>query len=484
MKSIDTLKPNVLFVLSDQHGYKFMGNSGHHIVNTPNLDKIASKSVNFSNCYCQNPLCAPSRASMLAGKYSKNIGIYENRHILESNSLTLPRLLSKNGYKTCVIGKTHFNGDQFHGYQQRPYGDLFGQAHQPDPARTPDLGFNGLGDVLGNSGESKIPLPLTQTEICVSESVKWLQTYMSDGRNEPFFLSVNFDKPHFPMRAPKKFIDNYLGKVELPDYPKEYLTEMAVPFVLEAVKINGEYHHYNKDEEIQKRALASYYACIEWVDDAVGRIVDTLDYLGLGENTIIIYSSDHGEMASQKGFWQKTVFFDNSAKVPLIIRMPEKYRKYFVSDQLVGLVDVFPTICELSGIEIPEECDGISLASVLLEKIPIERDHIFSETVALMVPEHAGCMLRKGDYKFNYYLDGNHELYNLKTDPDEWKNLYNDEDYNELSNNMKCQVIEFWEPDKQIGRYLSTPCMKKQKDQYFYSNQFLTADGRIIEGRP
>jgi choline-sulfatase len=139
----------------------------------------------------------------LTGQYSKDLGIYENRHILEANTITIPRVLGQAGYRTCLIGKAHFNGDQFHGYQQRPYGDLYGQAHQPEQIRSGDSADDsGLGDILGNSGATEISLPLTQTEICVSEAAKWLQSHVDTNPDQPFFLSVNFDKPHFPMRAP------------------------------------------------------------------------------------------------------------------------------------------------------------------------------------------------------------------------------------------------------------------------------------------
>ena len=149
-------------------------------------------------------------------------------------------MLGQAGYRTCLIGKAHFNGDQFHGYQQRPYGDLYGQAHQPEQIRSGDSADDsGLGDILGNSGATEIPLPLTQTEICVSEASKWLQSHADTNPDQPFFLSVNFDKPHFPMRAPRHLYEKYAGRVQLPVYPEHYLDQEAVPFVRNAVAING-----------------------------------------------------------------------------------------------------------------------------------------------------------------------------------------------------------------------------------------------------
>ncbi len=479
-------KPNILFFLSDQHSQRFLGHNGKSPVNTPVLDSLAEQGVSFVNAYCQNPLCVPSRASLLTGKYSKNLGIYENRHILESNIQTLPRVLGDAGYQTCLIGKTHFNGEQYQGYQQRPYGDLFGQGHQPDYIRTGASweSESGLEDILDNSGATAIPLPMTQTEICVSESVKWLQCYADKAKSQPFFLSVNFDKPHFPYRAPDNYFQKYGDNVEMPDYPDDYANTMAVEFVKKAFQVNGGWNHYGKDREIHKRALAAYCGCVEWIDNAIGRILESLEFLGLAENTIVIYSADHGEMAGEKGAWQKTVFFDSSAKVPLIIKWPGKIREGVKSEILTGLIDLFPTLCEFAQIPVPAECDGVSLAQHLCSNANIARNEIFSESVVLKVPEHAGCMLREERYKYNYYLQGKHELYDVLEDVKEENNLIDCPELEEIAAKMRKKIEVFWKPEKQIERYQNCPKMEKEKHFYPYSNQFITADGMIFNGRP
>ncbi|MEI6579018.1 MAG: sulfatase-like hydrolase/transferase [Eubacteriales bacterium] len=433
MSEFQPKKPNILFILSDQHNASFLGCNGNELINTPHLDMLASQGVLFENAYCQNPLCVPSRCSLLTGKYSKNLGIYENRHILESDSTTIPKVLLEQGYKTCVIGKTHFNGEQYQGYQQRPYGDLFGQAHQPDPKRTEPAPDSGLGDVIGNSGATGIPLPLTQTEICVSETAKWLQTHAAQKDSRPFMLSVNFDKPHFPIRAPKKYFEKYKGKVRIPEFYPDYIEKYAVPFVKKAFEVNGAWEHYGKDRDIHERALAAYYACIEWVDNAIGRILQVLEYLELADDTIIIYASDHGEMAGEKGAWQKTVFFDASSKVPFIMRWPSKFPAGQRRKEPVGLIDLFPTLCDFAGIPAPKECDGISLKPLLFGDETIERKAIFCESVVLKVPEYAGCMIRNEKWKYSYYLDGTEELYDMKNDPGELNNLASVEQYSLLS---------------------------------------------------
>jgi choline-sulfatase len=475
-------RPNILFIMSDQHSPHVLGCGGNKTIATPSLDKLASEGAIFDNGYCQNPLCAPSRASVLTGRYSKSLGIYDNMQVLESNSLTFPRVLGKAGYRTCLIGKSHLNGEQFQGYQERPYGDLFGQAHQPDPRRLPEFGINGLGDVVGNHGASEIPDPLTQTEICVAEACKWMQLHTAQHPEQPFLLSVHFDKPHFPIRPPKRFQEKYEGRVELPKTPDNYL-DGAVPFIREAIANNETGHHYGKDFDLQLGALESYYGCVEWVDDAVGRILEVLDYLGLTEDTLVIYTSDHGEMGGEHGTWQKSLFFEASAGVPFIMRWPGKIQAGTRRPEIVGLVDAFPTVCDAAGIDIPDTCEGKSLLP-LFGGGSIERDGIFSESAVLRKTEIAGCMYRTGPWKYAYYLDGNEELYNLEEDPEEWNNRASDRDCEDIVKTLRQKTTDFWEPDNYLERLRRTPIMSREKHFYEFSNQFITGTGAIIDGRP
>lgn len=476
-------KPNILFILSDQHSPHVLGSAGNPIINTPNLDKLASEGILFNNMYCQNPLCVPSRASLITGQYSKTTGIYDNMHIMQANITTLPRTLSKNGYKTCLIGKSHFNGEQFHGYQQRPYGDIYGQGHQPDPGREEKYGINGLGDVLGNSGASEIPIELTQTEICVAEACKWLQIHKSSQNEQPFMLSVHFDKPHFPIKPPEKFYEKYKGRLKLPDV-KENLSQSPISFIKEGIAHNETGHHYGKDYDVQLQALEAYYGCVEWVDDAAGRIIDVLDYLGYRENTIVIYSSDHGEMGGEHGTWQKTLFYEASARVPAIIRWPGRIKPGSVTDEISGLLDMFPTICDAAGILIPETCEGMSLIPVIQGNRKLKRDGIFCESAVLRATNIAGCMYRTRKWKYCYYLDGSEELYDLEADPEEVNDLCSQPEIGDLIGGFRKIAIDFWKPEEYPERLARTPKMSREKHFYEFSNQFITGDGRIIDARP
>jgi len=478
-----TSRPNILFLLSDQHSPHFLGATGHLAVATPHLDRLARDGAIFTQAYCQSPLCAPSRASLLTGRYCRDLGIYDNQHILESNGVTFPRVLGSSGYRTCVIGKTHYNGEQFQGYQERPYGDLFGQAHQPDPCRLPERGDAGLGGVIEAAGPSGIPLPLTQTEICVAESTKWLQAHVAQRAGQPFCLSVHFDKPHFPICPPPAYFERYAGRVHLPDLPAGFL-DREVPFVRAAMRNFGICDPERTNRAAHERALAAYCGCIEWVDDAVGRILATLDYLGLAENTLVIYASDHGEMAGERGTWQKSLFYEASARIPLLMRLPgaaeSRGRRV---DAPVGLIDMFPTFCHLAGAPTPAGCGGTSLLP-LLRGESIARDAIYSESVVIKEPAHAGCMIRTGRWKYNTYLDGAEELYDLAADPGEWQNLAAAPAHRAVRNALRRRVLAFWEPEKQLARYEARPRMSRQKHFYEFSNQFLLGNGAVIDARP
>jgi choline-sulfatase len=476
-------RPNILLLLSDQHNADVMGCAGDGLVATPHLDRLAAAGLRHDAAYCQNPVCSPSRASLISGRYSRSCGIYDNKHVLEANGMTLPRALGATGYRTCLIGKMHFNGEQFQGFQQRPYGDLFGQAHQPDPRRTPDKGFNGLGGVLDNSGPSALPLPLTQTEICVAETAKWLQQHVGLHGAQPFFLTVSLDKPHFPMNPPPEYYERYRGRVRVPPFPAGWLEE-TVPFVQTALRTNPVGEHYGCDPEVHERALTAYYGCLEWIDDAIGRILATLDYLGLAEDTIVVYSSDHGEMMGQKGLWQKTYFFDASARVPFLVRWPGRIEPGTTSDEPVGLIDLFPSFCAAAGATVPDECEGMDLTAHWTRREPVAREGIWSESVVLDHPDHAGCMLRTRGWKYNLYLDGHDELYDLIQDPEEWTNLATDPAQAGRRAAMRAEAEAWWRPEQQAERYRRTPMMQRQKDQYFYSNQFMGGDGTVFDGRP
>ncbi|QEN06733.1 hypothetical protein EXM22_01520 [Oceanispirochaeta crateris] len=475
-------QPNILFILTDQHNASISGFEGNRIIDTPSLDGLASQGMQFGKAYCQSPLCVPSRSSLLTGRYCRNINVYDNQDILDTAYDTIPGTFAAAGYSTALVGKAHFNGEQYHGYQYRPYGDIFGQGHQPDPRRVPEKGDAGLGDILYQAGPSQIPLPLTQTEICTHESVKWLQSHVSLHPDQPFFLSVHYDKPHFPINPPPSLYEKYRDLVQLPPHWRHGLhgdshLKKLSPFVRENFICEGS---YQVPEETHLNCLAAYYGCIEWVDTNIGRLLESLDYLGLSDNTIVVYSSDHGDMASYHGSWQKMVFYDHSSRVPLIMKYPGIIPEAEVCLDPVGLIDLFPTFCGMANLTIPEGLDGINLAPHFSGEL-IGRDRIYGESVLIHKPQFAGAMVRTNDWKCCYYLDGSVELYDMENDPEEENNLAIEE--SSTAEELVEDIKQFWNPEEQIFRYNKNPKSPREKHFYPYSNQYF-ANGGWFDARP
>jgi choline-sulfatase len=466
--------PNILFLLSDQHNFRCVTENADTPVATPALDRLANGGMRFDAAYCQNPLCVPSRASLITGTHCRSHGIYDNRHILPAGGPTLPRAFAEAGWRTALIGKAHFNGEQFQGFQERPYGDLYGQAHQPDPARRTAHGESGLGDILGDAGPSGIPLAMTQTEICVAEAAKWLQHHAAQPGEAPFFLAVHLDKPHFPINPPAVFFDRHAGTA-LPVVPE---ADPPVPFVRAAHAASGTAHH-DGDTAVARHALAAYYGCVEWVDDAVGRVLDVLDYLDLARDTLVVYTSDHGEMAARRAMWQKTVFFEDAARVPLILRWPGHIPEGGRCATPVSLIDLFPTLLAAAGLPSPAHLEGRDLAPAWAGGLS-PRD-VFVESVVLKQPDHAGCMIRRGRWKYALYLDGEEELYDLDADLEERRNLAATADEAAA---LRDAVRAFWDPAGFRARYDATPRMPREKHFYPFSNQFIGGNGAVFDARP
>lgn len=475
-------RPNILFIISDQHNFRALGIEGNKVVRTPSLDQLAREGASFDKAYCQNPICVPSRSSIITGQYSRNIGIYDNRQILDPSRTTLPRVLKENGYRTCLIGKAHFNGEQFQGFQERPYGDILGQGHQPDPVRANDKGEAGYGNLFEQAGPSGIPRLLQQTEICSSEAAKWLQIHRAISPDQPFFLSLQYDKPHQPFNPPAPYHEFYRDKVKLPRVPDDYFERLAPP-VKEYYERMG---YHQKPAALHRNTLAAYYGCVEWVDSAIGHVLAALKYLGFEDNTIVVYTSDHGEMAGEHKLWQKSVFYEASVKVPLIIRWPKQIKPRSRYKNPVGLLDLFPTLCQAAQVTIPDTCDGISLLP-LFNGRKIQRDAIFSETFfpkQTGTPVSAGCMIRKGKWKYNLYLDGSEELYDLLRDPEEWNNLAGSRRHQDVVRELGGQLRKFWNP-KEFDKYHAAAAhVQHPKHCYWFSNQFMLGNGMIVDARP
>ena len=424
--------PNILYLLSDEHSFRCMGHvldeEGGEPVHTPALDRLANEAIRFSDAYCQMPLCTPSRISQLTGREVRGSGAWNNNSVLRPELATLPKALTGAGYATCLVGKMHLGGNrQFVGFQHRPYGDLTGRTgHQWEPL-LPDASHS-MRDRTGGVGVTAIPESLLQDQVVAQESVAWLREQARAHPHQPWFLCASFSRPHFPLTAPRRHIDAY--------WP-DGVTEPRVPAAGDAydhpmsVAMRRGFRAEAIEHKEMLRARAAYFANVSYLDEVVGDLLLRLDSSGLLENTVIVYTTDHGELAGEHGVWWKNGWYEGCTRVPLLISLPEQRRSRSESHRRppevcrtpVGLTDLFPTLCRLADAAVPEELDGIDLRVGDGPVRPPERP-IFCD--ALTPRWGAGMefrMIRWRQYKYVTFRDAPPLFFDLADDPGEQRNL-------------------------------------------------------------
>ncbi|WP_276256561.1 sulfatase family protein [Halomontanus rarus] len=491
-------RPNVLFLLSDEHSFRclsFLDDQRGEPVNTPALDNIAARGTTFDRAYCQMPLCTPSRICMLTGREVRRCNGWGNGNVLPSNCPTIPDAFGGAGYDTCLVGKMHLGGDrQFVGFDDRPYGDLTGGAgHQWEPLDR--VGEGGKAARILDAGVSELPESRLQEYTTTRESLSWIREReaSSDG---PWFLCASLSRPHFPLTAPRRYVDRYwdleqgepTGPLTEPkvkhggDTADHPLTEAAIEgFELEDV-----------DERSQLRARAFYFACVDFLDDVVGEFLATLERDGLLENTIIVYTSDHGELAGEHGLWWKHTWHEAATRVPFLVQTPahraDDYEPATIETP-VSLADLFPTLCGLASVDIPDCLDGMDLSTAVETGAEPDRDPIVCDN---LVPRWGiGTefrVVRDGRYKYVRFRDAPELLFDLDADPDEHVNLAADPDdeVREALNRLRREVTDTLD--------FETAAAERERDKRIQEehrldvgtssaseNCYLTDDGTIVD---
>lgn len=423
-------KPNVLMLLSDEHSYRFMGHvpseEGGEPAHTPSFDWLAQNGVRFAETYCQVPLCTPSRMCLLTGLEARACGAWWNDSVLRPDIATLPGTLSEAGYETCLVGKMHLSGvNQFAGFRRRPYGDLTGQTgHQWEPLSGAEIGPYSMRFRTAEAGITEIPESQIQEQIVAEEGLSFLREHVHSEPSQPWFLCLSFSRPHFPLTAPTRHFSRYLqGGITKPKVGAAgdaYNHPMSV-----GMRAGYQVDKISDDEMMNART--GYFACVSYLDEIVGDLLARMEREGHLDNTIIIYTSDHGEMAGEHGVWWKQSWYEASTRVPLLVSLPEHRSgecAATVEQTPAALVDLFPTICALTGTQYNENLDGVDLSAVLggtraLKDRPIVSDNL--------VPRWgAGTefrMVRWGSYKYVCFRDVPNLLFDLEADPDEQHDL-------------------------------------------------------------
>ena len=362
-------RPNVLFIISDDLNNS-VGSYGHPLVKTPNIDRLAERGVRFERAYCQYPLCGPSRNSMLTGLYPNSTGILGNGRIFRQTipkHLSLPQAFRLQGYFAGRIGKLyHYNVPKSVG--TNGHDDPGSWELELNPAgcdrllEEPDIFSLRPGSFGGTLSWYASPRgDLLHTDGMLASDGEWVLERCARDKDRPFFLAVGFYRPHTPYVSPKAYFKGY-PKAQMPLVQGVQEDQKDLP--AHALGSHKKEHDLLTDD-LRQQAIQAYFASITFMDAQVGRLLDALDRLGLADDTIVVFTSDHGYHLGEHGLWQKMSLFEESARVPLIIAAPGTGPKGSVAEAPVGLVDLYPTLAELCDVEAPDTLQGQSLVPIL-----------------------------------------------------------------------------------------------------------------------
>lgn len=422
-------QPNVLFLFSDEHSYRCLSRLDDETgepVRTPTLDGLAAQGTYFSSAYCQSPLCTPSRICLLTGRTPMTSGGWANESYLKPEIPTIPGVFAQAGYTTCLVGKMHLGGDnQMAGFQHRPYGDLTGRTgHQWEPLAQ-ENGGNELRSRTADAGVTEIPESILQEQVTARETVAFLREHTAAHPDTPWLLCASFSRPHFPLTAPQRFFDRYWPDGVTP--PKVGRTGDTATHPMTVGMAQGFRTEEVSDEEM-RRARAAYFACVDYLDEILGDLLALLARDGLLENTVVVYTSDHGELAGEHGLWWKNSWHEASARVPLIVQTPAQRQAAAPSARLdtpVSLADLFPTLCGLAGIEPPPGLDGRDLSgSIASGQEPADAPVFVDNPLPRWGEGAEHRIVREGRYKYVGFRGiGPDLLFDLEADPLEQRNL-------------------------------------------------------------
>lgn len=455
-------RPNILFLMTDQQRWDSIAAHGNRLVRTPNFDRLARQSADFSHCFVQAPVCVPSRITFFTGRYPHSHRNRVNYTPLKADEVLMQQRLKDAGYKTASIGKLHLwpptaeharstGFDVVELHDGVPALDAYSdyvrwraandpQAHVPY-RKTVDEPRPGK-----NPYEGVVPDEYQETTWVGERTRAHLRELAATGR--PFFLYASFFQPHSPFVMPEPWASMY-DDVEFP-LPRPYSLEeiRRLPEPLQKLILRGN-PKYDMDRELLQWAYRTYHASVSHLDRELGRILDALEETGQAENTIVVLSTDHGDQMLEHGLMGKNCFFEASIRLPLMVRFPGRVEPG-VYDELVETTDVLPTLFELAEIDEPYSCQGRSFAGLVTGADYEPRDAVFSENV---IPEviTTGSLdfeFRKGEgikgvrhpdakmvrtrrWKLVRYGSGEGELYDLLNDPNEDRNLFENPDHRE-----------------------------------------------------
>ncbi len=459
--------PNILLIMADQLTALALPCYGHPVVKAPHITRLAADGVLFENAYCNSPLCAPSRYSMLTGRLPSRIGAYDNASELPASALTIAHGLRAQGYRTALCGKMHFVGpDQLHGFEERLTTDIypvdFGWTPDWDrPEERIDWWYHNMQSVR-QAGIAEATNQLDFDDEVAFQAIRFLQDHARADDPRPFFLTVSFTHPHDPYAIREAYWNRYRDDEIAPPRIGPLPPERMDAHSRRLVRVSAMDEAAITSEEV-RRARRAYYGAISYVDDAVGELLGTLHRFGLADDTLVIFTADHGDMLGERGLWYKMHFFEGAVRVPLIFRAPGRFAPRRVPD-LASLLDLMPTLLELgrpdTGPPAAIEHDGASLAP-LLQGGELPERTVLGEYLAegALAPIF---MIRRGAHKFIWSEPDPPLLFDLERDPDELENLAALPEHAAAVAEFEAEVHRLWNP-----RSLREEILKSQRTRRF-----------------
>ena len=439
-------RPNILFIMADQMAAPILPlHDAASPVQMPNLMKLAQQAVVFDSAYCNSPLCAPSRFTLVSGRLPSKIGAYDNAADFPADVPTYAHYLRRLGYRTALSGKMHFCGpDQLHGYEERLTSDIYpadyGWAVNWDEPDVRASWYHNMSSVL-QAGPCVRSNQLDFDEEVVFKARQYLYDHVRLTPEQPFCLTVSMTHPHDPYTIPREYWDRYEG-VDIP-MPRQHIEQAEQdPHSQRLLKVIDLWDKPLPEDKIREARRAYFGAC-SYIDDNIGKLLGTLEECGLAEDTLIVFSGDHGDMLGERGLWYKMHWFEMSARVPLLVHAPKRFAAHRVS-QSVSTLDLLPTLVELAGGQVEQglELEGRSLLPHL--KGEGGHDEVLGEYMAEGTLSPL-MMIRRGPWKFIYSEQDPLLLFNLDNDPLERQNLAEYSEHKGILAGFLAEARERWD---------------------------------------
>ncbi len=426
---------NILFLMSDEHSPHAAGWLGNKIVRTPAIDSLARSGAAFRASYCQNPVCVPSRASFLTSRMASDVGVFGNDGGLVDSVPKMGSVFRAAGYVAGWMGKTHWGGES--GFDVSHASD--DAADRPDRrkkwTRQPE-----------DAGVADWSVSQEPDTIAKDHALRFLE----ENRAKRFFAGVSFRKPHFPFAVQQEFYKLYQGRLDAPRVTPQMIEEL--PLVSKKERETYGFAKLNQAQIIKAREV--YFGMVTYMDSLVAEILKKLDDLGLREKTIILYTADHGELAGEHGLWYKNSFYEASVRIPMVWSFPTAIPRGKQIDAPVMNMDIFPTLCELTGVPLPAGLEGRSLLPLIKGAEDGRNRYALAESFR---GGFASRMIRSGQWKYCYYHQDREQLFDLRNDPEETVNLVKRPEHRDLVAALKKRALE--------GRWLQNYQEKKARQK-------------------